>query len=665
MAKEAKFQGKQDSDKDKKLGTTSSDDIKSAGSGKPKEEKKFNDKKRGKFKNSKGGNFRRGTNDPSWYVANPTIVKDVASLPFAVYNGVTYNTFSTQINKLELNNNSNFTQNVPGVAIYKYSPWYGTATATSALNLTMRALYSFVRHVNSGRTNYEAPDLMMYIMAMDSVYLLIHEIKRLIRLAYLYVLENRDIPEKIFAVLGVDHTDLIGNLANYRAQLNTRIAKANSLAVPANFNIFKRRAVMGSVVLTDEPNRPTQIIVPVADGFFKFDGTNPAGSTLNYVIPGQTSQHDSFAKHAGRGGDHLFIKSKVRVNDYFRLLDELLTVLLSNEDINIMSGDIIKAYGDNLYRLPFIEDNEMQDIVHDENLLLQFTNSTVLDIPTASFTRFVSGNKATGLVTGNNIVKFETSTPGQPSDYPVITQRNGSIVAACYAYTSDTWVGKIRTYGNTVPLIMLENAFIDTTDGNAITPENILEWTRLTMCFKEGATIANWTLEAGVEIGLGWLVALPGSTVNFESKVAAKFDRGVTISNQWFQFGRRNSLDSRIAVPDPDQVLFNPDYPIYLTYVVNEGLNNPFAANEQENYCRRFNTMYASKFMEGLSYGPRHYEAGTIKLVNNNNNLGMYGDMAVGKLGQKTALASRFNITAMHDAALLGLISSPYVTTSK
>lgn len=145
----------------------------------------------------------------------------------------------------------------------------------------MRALYSFVRHVNSGKTNYEAPDLMIYIMAMDNIYLLIHEIKRLIRLAYLYVLENRDIPEKIFSALGVDQSNLIGNLANYRAQLNTRIAKANSLAVPANFNLFKRRAVMGSVVLTDEPNRPTQLIVPVSDGYFKFNATNVKGSTLD------------------------------------------------------------------------------------------------------------------------------------------------------------------------------------------------------------------------------------------------------------------------------------------------------------------------------------------------------------------------------------------------
>lgn len=147
----------------------------------------------------------------------------------------------------------------------------------------MRALYSFVRHANAGKTNYEAPDLMLYIMAMDNVYLLIHEIKRILRLAYHYNLENRNIPERIFTVLDIDTQDLLGNLANYRAQLNTRIAKANSLAVPANFNLFKRRAVLGSVVLTDEPNRPTQLIIPQSDGFYVYVATGTTGGKLVFT----------------------------------------------------------------------------------------------------------------------------------------------------------------------------------------------------------------------------------------------------------------------------------------------------------------------------------------------------------------------------------------------
>lgn len=249
----------------------------------------------------------------------------------------------------------------------------------------MRALYSFVRHVNSGRTNYEAPDLMLYVMAMDSIYLIIHEIKRFLRLAYLYVLENRNVPEKIYSLLNLDLSDVVGNLANYRAQINVRIAKANSLAVPANFNLFKRRSVMGSVVLSDEPNRPTELIIPKADGYFKYNATGTTGGRLDYVMPGINRDNDTQAKCKQSGGTTILTTTKHSINDYFRLLDEMLSVLLSDEDINIMSGDIIKAYGDNLFKLPFLEPNEVQDIIHDENLLLQFTNSTVLDIPGASF----------------------------------------------------------------------------------------------------------------------------------------------------------------------------------------------------------------------------------------------------------------------------------------
>lgn len=202
---------------------------------------------------------------------------------------------------------------------------------------------------------------------------------------------------------------------------------------------------MGSVVLTDEPNRPTQIIVPVADGFYKFT-VGTTGSTLDYVIPGSSAHNDTFAVHVQRGGDNTFVKSKTRVNDYFKLLDDMLSVLLSDEDINIMSGDIIKAYGDNLYRLPFIEENEMQDIIHDENLLLQFTNSTVLDIPTASFGRFSSTDANKGIQAEGNLVTFETAS-GTRQDNPVITQRNGSIVANCAFHVPNgvTFVNKKKT----------------------------------------------------------------------------------------------------------------------------------------------------------------------------------------------------------------------------
>lgn len=641
-----KDQMKDQKDEAKGLSSTSSDEIKAKGTG----------KKEG-FKGKKFS--RKKTNDPSWYVANPSIVKDVANLPFAVYNGVTYKQFN-QVSLYGPDSDSNMKVTIPGVATYKYIPWYGTATPTSSLNLTMRALYSFVRHVNSGRTNYEAPDLMIYIMAMDNVYLLIHEIKRLLRLAYLYVLENRDIPNRVFSALGIDADDLVSNLANYRAQLNTRIAKANSLAVPANFNLFKRRAVMGSVVLTDEPNRPTQLILPASDGYFMYDGTASTGSTLQFVTPYQEPTTADSAL-AIRGGDNAFYRVKTPINNYFQLLDRMLTALLSDEDINIMSGDIIKAYGDNLYKLPFLEPNEVQDIIHDENLLLQFSNSTVLDIPGASFARYNSNNASLGMTQKHNAIVFETSSAATFQDLPIITQRNGSLVARCTINTSTDFIGKRLTMMNQIPLVCLENSFIDTTEANSITPENVLEWSRLAMCFSQNRHNSEyWDLEAGVEMGLGWMVAQPIETYSLTTNLINSNNVDRTLCVQWFQFGRRNSLDTKVQMPTPSTIPNHPN--LFITIVTNEKLN--FNATTTDNIDRKYNTMYASKFIEGLSYGPRAYEVGGMVAVATGI-VNIRGDMAIGKLGEKTAIASRMNIVAMHDAALLGLISSPYITTSK
>lgn len=153
----------------------------------------------------------------------------------------------------------------------------------------------------------------------------------------------------------------------------------------------------------------------------------------------------------------------------------MLTVLLADEDINIMSGDIIKAYGDNLYKLPFMEDNEIQDIIHDENLLLQFTNSTVLDIPTASFTRFTANDNAKGLLSGANLVQFETDNPSAPSAEPIITQKDGSIVARCFLIATTDLTGQKTSTVCSLPLLILDKLFIDTTEASSISPENIME----------------------------------------------------------------------------------------------------------------------------------------------------------------------------------------------
>lgn len=46
-----------------------------------------------------------------------------------------------------------------------------TSGESSPANVASKNIYSFVRFANSGRTNYEATDLMMFLLAMDNAYM--------------------------------------------------------------------------------------------------------------------------------------------------------------------------------------------------------------------------------------------------------------------------------------------------------------------------------------------------------------------------------------------------------------------------------------------------------------------------------------------------------------
>lgn len=626
-----------------KLDKTSKEEILQAGNPKEKDKGKF--QKNSKFKKRKGGSHERRVNDPSWYVPNASLVKDVASLPFAVYNGVDYQRFHNSIIS-SMPSDPVVSTHIPGTMVYKYAPWYGTSTPTSALNLTMRALYSFVRHANAGKTNYEAPDLMLYIMAMDNVYLLIHEIKRILRLAYHYNLENRNIPERIFTVLDIDTQDLLGNLANYRAQLNTRISKANSLAVPANFNLFKRRAVLGSVVLTDEPNRPTQLIIPQSDGYYVYVAAGATGGKLVFTqVNKQWTNTNSTTDY------QVTYSLRKKLSSYFELLDSMLTILLSDEDINIMSGDIIKAYGDNLFKLPFIEENEIQEITHDQNLLLQFSNSLVLDLPNATFDMTLDA--------ASSAVNFVGSQ--QQYAYPVIDQQGGSILSMCKLEYARDYVGKDFSVLNQLPITNLYKFFLDTSESNSITPENTIEWSRLMMAaIPDSPNSKVFILEAGVEIGLGWLVGTPSKYFNL-ADVPTLYKEQDTFVSQFYQFAVTTGTGYAIKLPAPTDSIAKYTGDVSVWIRIQDNLKSKIA--NDTNY-RNKNNWYTFKAISGLNYGPESYLVAGINRFKTNAYTTFF-DGSVSKLYEKTALVDRENVRAMHDVALLGLISSPYITNNK
>lgn len=596
-------------------------------------------------------------NDPKWYVPSEQLAKDGASIPYAVYNGVEYGLLSSKADAaVYVETGSQTTIASPGIFIYKYVPWYGNASTSSALNLAMRGIFSFIRAANSGRTNYEAPDLIMYIMQMDQIYLMIHEAVRLVKLANTYLLENRTVPVAIFKAMGIDYEDLVSNQANYRTKLNTIISKVNSMAVPAALDIFKRRAMMGSVILTDEPNRPTQIIIPHIDGFFSYDATAVTGSTLRYVGFRNDGSHDgNAAAFMGVVSDKSYANFNSRIITMQRILDNISRVLdniISDDDINVMSGDIIKAYGSNLHQIQYVNENEVAEFTHDEDLLTQFANSNVIDQPGATLDtmeRRKLNQPATR--TTNGIVFRTVSQNGRKlySPIPIITQENNTLLAeACIVEYTNT--GDLSDIGGT-QLFCFDKGLIRSFNGK-IAPENTLENTRLMMSIlsdkiKAGSiqststdigSIRNmYTLSCGTEIGLGWLVRVSGMD---------KYANGAAVI-QWFQYGKEHQVSpTALTVGKPTTVL-ERDY--IVASATKDGLGGTSA---QLNYPM------ISLSVIGLSFAPMYYS-----LINSSYAVtASYAfNLVLYSTAEKTALIDKSVLDTLHGIAILGLIQSPYI----
>lgn len=304
----------------------------------------------------------RATNDYEWYAQTPELLRDAASLPFSFATGTTY---SLGISDVLTSEFSGIDQTVPGIMTLEIAPIPGYAHSPNApINIAATSQYSFVRHANSGHANYDAPDLMLYMLAMGNIYSYINFLQRVYGTAMVYTHQNRYLPRALVNAQKVDFDDVYNNLANFRYGINVLIHQAASLACPANMTYFRRLAFLFSSVYAEGESAKSQLYMYVPDGFLKFQETAlESGGHLSYVplLPGGTN-------------------TLLKVDDLLNYGRSLLSPILASEDMNIMSGDILKAYGANILKLEMLPEVYTIAPVTNLDVLEQFQNARWLGV---------------------------------------------------------------------------------------------------------------------------------------------------------------------------------------------------------------------------------------------------------------------------------------------
>lgn len=300
---------------------------------------------------------RKATNNPAWYGADPALLRDSASLPFSYAVGTPINLHNGALDTLP--SGQEFT--IPGFMTLCVKPSVGWADDPSdPINVAAFRIYTYVRHLNSGHTNYDAPDLMLYLLAMSQVYSYINFLQRAYGIVYTYAQKNRYLPNALLQSMGIDPEDVRANLAQFRYGINVLINKAASLCVPGTMAIFAQQSAMYQNLYIEGDSIKDQMYMYCPHGFWKYKLNADASGMLEYV-------------------PFLSLDPLRSVDSLIEYGSDMLARLIQSEDMNIMSGDIRKAYGDGaLIKLVPLNVDFPISPIKDLAVLQQIKNTTVV-----------------------------------------------------------------------------------------------------------------------------------------------------------------------------------------------------------------------------------------------------------------------------------------------
>lgn len=317
-----------------------------------------------KFKSERKLTQQDAQNDASWYYKDAQILKDVASFSFNKPLGTNLNLTRTYTT----NPVSGAFTSVPGVMALEIVPAPGISDdAQSPINLAAQDLYTFVRYKNSGAANYDAPDLMMYLLAMDSLYSAWNWMKRVYGIASTYSQRNFYLPAALYGMEGLDMQNIYANLADFRAYLNMAARRISAFCVPATFTYMVRHAWLFSNLYTDSDTAKAQVYMYMPKWFYTYDETSsPQGGMLKPIFFGN--------------GTYTQKATGVTWTQLTSMLDTMINNLQYSEDIGIMSGDILKAYGEgSLFKVGTFDADYQVSPVYSKEVLTQIENADYLN----------------------------------------------------------------------------------------------------------------------------------------------------------------------------------------------------------------------------------------------------------------------------------------------
>ena len=300
-------------------------------------------------------------NDISWYNRYPELLNASAQVPFPYRPGM-----PMDFTSLELDGNYQYV--IPGVCAIKYYPIIGYSdSATSPASSAARELYAKVRNAFSGSLPEDAPDILMYLVALDSIYSYIASMKRIYRTVNTFTPNNYAFPTAALVAMGVNK-NAIDDLRAAQTQgwyyINELIRMSSKFICPAVMDIFNRHYWMNDNIYLDAPKQSSQAYVFVPSGFYSMDDIN----AQLVMTPVPTLNSWSTMYQYGL---------------------ELINALSGWGDAYTISGHLMRAFeGAPQFTVDLLDVNDTVTAVFEPEVLIQIENATTVPLTSKDYESF-------------------------------------------------------------------------------------------------------------------------------------------------------------------------------------------------------------------------------------------------------------------------------------
>lgn len=305
---------------------------------------------------SKTSGTKGTTNRSNSLFGSSQYILDVTRLPFTNTSGINVDISGDVYSASSKADLSTLRFTTPGVAGIVIHPGTTSVGFMSALNIAARNLYTIVTSNNSRNSTYDACDLMLYVLATSELFKTWRYAITVYGVATQYSALNRYLPDTILRALGVNPDSIRDNLCDFRAALNLLSNKINSIVIPADLKFTQFQFERFSAIYADSENSRAQLYVFKPSGYMLFD--------------------DAYSEQ-GAGLKYTDFISLMGWNDLINVLNKMATAIISGSVNNLISADILKAFGDRVAVIPEIPEDFTTPIVYDMEMLESINNMRV------------------------------------------------------------------------------------------------------------------------------------------------------------------------------------------------------------------------------------------------------------------------------------------------